>query len=102
MFRNAPATQVDDARETQTSNDAQWTAADIPDQTNRVAIITGANTGVGFETASALASRGARVVLAVRNLDKGNAAAAKIAATTPGAAVTVQQTYAPISTTSIC
>jgi hypothetical protein len=61
MFRNAPATQVDGARETQASK-TQWTAADIPDQTDRVAIITGANTGVGFETASALASRGAQVV----------------------------------------
>jgi NAD(P)-dependent dehydrogenase (short-subunit alcohol dehydrogenase family) len=90
MFRNAPATQVDGARETQASK-TQWTAADIPDQSDRVAIITGANTGVGFETASALASRGAQVVLAVRNLDKGKAAAAKIATTTPGAAVTVQQ-----------
>jgi NADP-dependent 3-hydroxy acid dehydrogenase YdfG len=67
MFRNAPATQVDGARETQASK-TQWTAADIPDQNDRVAIITGANTGVGFETASALASRGAQVVLAVRNL----------------------------------
>ena len=35
---------------------AKWTAADIPDQTGRVAVITGANTGLGYETASALAS----------------------------------------------
>jgi NAD(P)-dependent dehydrogenase (short-subunit alcohol dehydrogenase family) len=88
--RNEPAAQVEGARETQASK-AEWTAADIPDQTDRVAIITGANTGVGFQTATALASRGAQVVLAVRNVDKGKAAAAKIATTTPGAAVTVQQ-----------
>jgi NAD(P)-dependent dehydrogenase (short-subunit alcohol dehydrogenase family) len=56
-----------------------WTAADIPDQTGRTAIITGANTGLGYETAVALAGQGARVVLAVRNLDKGKQAATRIA-----------------------
>ncbi|WP_353355541.1 oxidoreductase [Mycobacterium sp.] len=90
MFRTTPATEVDGARETQAAK-AEWTTADIPDQTDRVAIIAGANIGVGFETATALASRGAQVVLAVRNLDKGKAAAARIGTTIPGAAVTVQQ-----------
>ena len=52
-----------------------WTTADIPDQTGRTAVITGANTGLGYETAAALAAKGAHVVLAVRNLDKGQAAA---------------------------
>ncbi|MEH3139092.1 MAG: SDR family NAD(P)-dependent oxidoreductase [Mycobacterium kyogaense] len=55
-----------------------WTTADIPDQTGRVAVITGANTGLGFETAKALADKGATVVIAVRNTDKGNQAAARI------------------------
>ncbi len=69
---------------------AKWTASDIPDQTGRVAVITGANTGLGYETAAALADRGAQVVLAVRNLDKGKDAAARITAQSPGANVALQ------------
>jgi NAD(P)-dependent dehydrogenase (short-subunit alcohol dehydrogenase family) len=70
---------------------AKWTAADIPDQTGRVAIITGANTGLGYETALALAEHGAHVVLAVRNLDKGKDAAARITAKSPHAEVALQE-----------
>jgi len=69
----------------------RWTVADIPDQTGRTVVITGANTGLGYETADALAARGARVVLAVRNLDKGKAAADLIARAHPGAEVSVQE-----------
>ena len=54
---------------------SKWTTADIPDQTGRTAVITGANTGLGYETAAALAAKGAHVVLAVRNLEKGKDAA---------------------------
>ncbi|OBJ06298.1 short-chain dehydrogenase [Mycobacterium sp. 1482292.6] len=70
---------------------AKWTTKDIPDQTGRVAIITGANTGLGYETALALADRGAHVVLAVRNLDKGKDAAARITAHSPHADVALQE-----------
>jgi NAD(P)-dependent dehydrogenase (short-subunit alcohol dehydrogenase family) len=70
---------------------AKWTTTDIPDQTGRVAVITGANTGLGYETAAALADHGAQVVLAVRNLDKGKDAAARITAQSPGANVAVQE-----------
>jgi NAD(P)-dependent dehydrogenase (short-subunit alcohol dehydrogenase family) len=70
---------------------AKWTSADIPDQTGRVAIITGANTGLGYETALAPAEHGAHVVLAVRNLDKGKDAAARITAKSPNAEVTLQE-----------
>lgn len=70
---------------------AEWTTANIPDQTGRVAVITGANTGLGYETALALAGHGAHVVLAVRNLDKGKDAAARIAATSPKGEVTLQE-----------
>jgi len=69
----------------------KWTSADIPDQTGRVAVITGANTGLGYETAAALAAKGAHVVLAVRNLDKGKDAALRIAQATPGAKVELQE-----------
>jgi NAD(P)-dependent dehydrogenase (short-subunit alcohol dehydrogenase family) len=70
---------------------AKWTAADVPDQSGRVAIVTGANTGIGYGAAAVLADKGAHTVLAVRNLDKGNAAADRIRAASPGAVVTVQQ-----------
>ena len=69
----------------------KWTAGQIPDQTGRVAVITGANTGLGLETANALAAHGASVVLAVRNLDKGKAAAARITTDNPGADVSIRQ-----------
>ena len=70
---------------------SKWTTAQIPDQTGRTAVITGANTGLGYETAAALAAKGARVVLAVRNLDKGKDAARRIEATAPGARVDLQE-----------
>ncbi len=70
---------------------AKWTATDIPDQTGRVVVITGANTGLGYETAAALAEHGAHVVLAVRNLDKGKDAAARISATSPRGEVMLQE-----------
>ncbi|WP_328532064.1 SDR family NAD(P)-dependent oxidoreductase [Nocardioides sp. NBC_00368] len=62
-----------------------WTEQNIPDQHGRVAVVTGANTGLGFETARMLAERGAQVVIAVRDVEKGKQAAARI-----GGDVTVQ------------
>jgi NAD(P)-dependent dehydrogenase (short-subunit alcohol dehydrogenase family) len=70
---------------------SRWTTANIPDQTGRTAVITGANTGLGYETAAALAAKGAHVVLAVRNLDKGKGAADRITAANPGASVALQE-----------
>ena len=69
---------------------ARWTIDDVPGQQGRLAVVTGANTGLGFETARVLAARGASVVLAVRDADKGKAAAARIAGAAPGADVMVQ------------
>src|ERR1700694_156639 len=54
----------------------EWTAADLPSFSGRTAIVTGANSGLGLVTARELARVGAQVILAGRNTDKGNAAAA--------------------------
>jgi NAD(P)-dependent dehydrogenase (short-subunit alcohol dehydrogenase family) len=70
---------------------SKWTAADVPDQTGRVAIVTGANSGLGLDTATVLAGKGAHVVLAVRNLDKGNQAADRIRAKNANAVVSLQE-----------
>jgi NAD(P)-dependent dehydrogenase (short-subunit alcohol dehydrogenase family) len=53
-------------------------ALQIPDLTGRTAVVTGANSGIGLPTAQALGRAGAHVVLAVRDLDKGKAAAATV------------------------
>ena len=53
---------------------AKWTSGDVPGQQGRLAVVTGANTGLGFQTAQVLAARGASVVLAVRDAEKGKAA----------------------------
>ena len=62
-----------------------WSEADIPDQSGRTAVVTGANSGIGFETARALAAKGARVVLACRNEEKGRDAGRRLRAAVPGA-----------------
>jgi NAD(P)-dependent dehydrogenase (short-subunit alcohol dehydrogenase family) len=67
----------------------RWIERNIPDQTGREAIITGANSGLGFEAARILAKTGARVVLAVRDTAKGSQAAAEIRVSVPRADLTV-------------
>ena len=64
-----------------------WTAADIPDQHGRTAVVTGANGGLGLVTARDLAAKGAHVVMAVRNQEKAAAAVEEIRAAVPDAAL---------------
>src|SRR5947209_2906486 len=71
------------------STTTRWTANDIPDQTGRRALITGANSGIGYWTALELARKRATVVLAVRDVEKGNAAAVRIDAAVPDASIEV-------------
>jgi NAD(P)-dependent dehydrogenase (short-subunit alcohol dehydrogenase family) len=67
-----------------------WTPADIPDQTGRTIIVTGANSGIGLEAARALAAAGAHVVLACRDPSKAADAAAEVGRAAPGAGVEVR------------
>ena len=60
------------------TNHQKWTAENIPDQSGKTVIVTGANSGIGFETTAALVRKGAKVIMACRSLEKGQAAAAKI------------------------
>ena len=66
-----------------------WTEKDIPDLTGRTAVVTGANGGLGFQTAMALAGAGAHVVMAARDPSKTSAAVARIAERYPAASLEV-------------
>jgi NAD(P)-dependent dehydrogenase (short-subunit alcohol dehydrogenase family) len=68
----------------------RWTPQQMPSQQGRLAIITGANSGIGFHTARHLARAGAQVILACRNADKGEAARARIAAENPASQLEVR------------
>jgi NAD(P)-dependent dehydrogenase (short-subunit alcohol dehydrogenase family) len=67
----------------------KWTAEQLPDLSCRTALVTGANSGIGWWTARALAAHGARVVLACRDVERGKQAADKIRAVRPSAELDV-------------
>ena len=69
----------------------KWTTANIPDLTGNVALVTGANSGIGFETALELAKKGAAVVMACRNLEKANTAAEQIRQANPPGTIAVME-----------
>jgi NAD(P)-dependent dehydrogenase (short-subunit alcohol dehydrogenase family) len=63
---------------------AEWTSDDIPDQSGRTVLVTGGNSGLGYETVLQLARKGARVLLAARDRGRGTAALERLGAEAPG------------------
>ncbi len=68
-----------------------WNDKDIADQKGKVVIVTGSSSGIGYEAARVLANKNAEVIIAVRDLDKGNAAEAKIVAQNKNAIIKVMK-----------
>ncbi len=67
-----------------------WTADDVPDQTGRTIVVTGANSGIGLEAVRELAGNGATVVMACRSVDRGRKAAADVRGDVPDADLRVE------------
>lgn len=70
---------------------ADWIAGNIPSQVGKVFLITGANSGLGFETARVLGERGATVIMAVRDMDKGEAAVERLSDEQPDSRFELRQ-----------
>ena len=68
-----------------------WTQNDIPDLTGKIIVVTGANSGLGYECSKTFAEKGATVVMTARNLEKGEQARADILAEQPGASLDLMQ-----------
>jgi NAD(P)-dependent dehydrogenase (short-subunit alcohol dehydrogenase family) len=71
------------------SENKRWTVDNMPDLAGKVAVVTGANSGLGYEVTRALAGKGATVVLAVRDPNKGASAVEKVRADFPDAALSI-------------
>ncbi len=72
-------------------SEKKWDSNNVTDQKGRVAIVTGSSSGIGYETARVLAEKSATVIIAVRNMQKGNTAADKIRGHHPNADVKVME-----------
>ena len=72
-------------------NNQKWTTEQMPDQTGKVTLVTGANSGIGYETARVLAQKGATVVMACRNLENANLAANQIRQIHPAGNIRVME-----------
>jgi NAD(P)-dependent dehydrogenase (short-subunit alcohol dehydrogenase family) len=72
-------------------SDAKWTPAEMPDQSGRTVVVTGANSGIGFEATRAFAGAGAHVVMACRSTERAANARDEITADYPGASLTVRE-----------
>ncbi|WP_416840844.1 oxidoreductase [Haloferax sp. DFSO52] len=70
---------------------SEWTVEDMPDCSGKTAIVTGANSGLGFEATKALSAKGAHVVMACRSLDRGEDAMAEIRTDVPDASLSVSE-----------
>src|SRR5688500_8693684 len=68
-----------------------WTADQIPDQTGKTFLVTGANSGLGYVTTRELARQGAHVIMVVRNLDKGQQALQSLRSAVPAASLELRQ-----------
>lgn len=68
-----------------------WTEKDLPDQTGRTVVVTGANSGLGYLTSLELAKQGAHVIMAARDLEKGCLAQARILALRPRGSIELRQ-----------
>jgi NAD(P)-dependent dehydrogenase (short-subunit alcohol dehydrogenase family) len=82
---------INTQRNGNTIPDDVWTADDIPDLTGKVILITGANSGIGYEAAKEFARNGAQTILACRNMSKAQAAAAQIQSEIPNGFVEIMQ-----------
>jgi NAD(P)-dependent dehydrogenase (short-subunit alcohol dehydrogenase family) len=68
-----------------------WSAVDVPDQAGRMVLVTGANSGLGLQTAVVLAGRGATVLMACRDPQRGRSALDRVRSATGGADATLVQ-----------
>ncbi len=93
---------IPSARELRRTLTVHWSTADIPDQKDRVAVVTGSNSGLGYQVALALAVADATVVLACRNIGKAESAVASITASVPSANVkSLQLDLADLATVEV-